>query len=132
MSINEEKLSENEIQEFFNSLNKENEERYINDIKNSSIKIWNYKNENGLTPLHQSISLDLYELSKEIILSVKNNLSQEEFITFINCRTNKGQTPLHYASFVGNIKLIRLLIQNGADTINIYLSLQFYISPFFK
>ena len=115
MSINEEKLSENEIQDFFNSLNKENEERYINDIKNSSIKIWNYKNENGLTPLHQSISLDLYELSKEIILSVKNNLSQEEFITFINCRTNKGQTPLHYASFVGNIKLIRLLIQNGAD-----------------
>ena len=115
MCINEEKLPEKETEDFFNSLTEENEEKYINYIKNSSIKIWNYKNENGLTPLHQSISLNLYELSKEIILSAKNNLSQEEFNLFINCRTNKGQTALHYASFVGNIKLIKLLFQNGAD-----------------
>ena len=115
MSKNEEQLPQQEVEDFFNSLNKETEEKYINDIKNLSIKIWNYKNENGLNPLHQSISLNLYELSKEIIFSVKNNLSQEEFNSFINCRTNKGQTPLHYASFVGDIKLIKLLIQNGAD-----------------
>jgi len=115
MCINEEKLPDKETEDFFNSLTEENEEKYINYIKNSSIKIWNYKNENGLTPLHQSISLNLYELSKEIILSAKNNLSQEEFNLFINCRTNKGQTALHYASFVGNIKLIKLLFQNGAD-----------------
>ena len=108
MSLSEKISSDNEIEDFFNSLTEENEEKYINYIKNSSIKIWNYKNENGLTPLHQSISLNLYELSKEIILSAKNNLSQEEFNLFINCRTNKGQTALHYASFVGNIKLIKL------------------------
>ena len=113
--MNNENITENEIQEFFDSLNKENEEKYINDIKNSSLKIWNYKDENGLTPLHQSISLELYKLSKEIIIFAKNNLSKEDFNSFINSRTNKGQTPLHYASFVGDIKLIKLLIQNGAD-----------------
>ena len=113
--MNNENITENQIHEFFDSLNKENEEKYINDIKNSSIKIWNYKNENGLTPLHQSISLELYKLSKEIIIFAKNNLSKEDIFLFINSKTNKGQTPLHYASFVGNIKLINLLIQNGAD-----------------
>ena len=113
--MNNENITENEIQEFFDSLNKENEEKYINDIKNSSLKIWNYKDENGLTPLHQSISLELYKLSKEIIIFAKNNLSKEDFNSFINSRTNKGQTPLHYASFVGDIKLIKLLIHNGAD-----------------
>ena len=113
--MNNENITENEIQEFFDSLNKENEEKYINDIKNSALKIWNYKDENGLTPLHQSISLELYKLSKEIIIFAKNNLSKEDFNSFINSRTNKGQTPLHYASFVGDIKLIKLLIQNGAD-----------------
>ena len=59
--------------------------------------------------------MNLYQLSKEIIEQAKKNLSQEEFFSFINCKTNKGQTPLHYASFVGNIKLIKILIQNGAD-----------------
>ena len=116
MSIDEKtSTTSKEVNEFFNSLNEDNEEKYINQIKNSSIKIWTYLNEDGLTPLHQSISLNLYELSKEIILSAKDNLSQKEFNSFINCGTNKGQTPLHYASFVGNIKLIKLLIENGAD-----------------
>ena len=115
MSINDKIESPNDIEQFFKSLNEENENEYINYIKNPSIKFWTFLDENGLTPLHQSISLNLYDLSKEMLITAKNNLSQEEFISFINSGTNKGQTPLHYASFVGNIKLIKLLIQNGAD-----------------
>ena len=115
MSINEKIESPNEIEQFFKSLNEENEKEYINYIKNPSIKFWKFLDENGLTPLHQSISLNLYDLSQEMLIAAKNNLSHEEFISFINSGTNKGQTPLHYASFVGNIKLIKLLIQNGAD-----------------
>ena len=115
MSLIEDITTSKENEDFFSSLNKENEEKYIDMLKNATIKIWTYINKDGLTPLHQSISLNLYELSKEIIISAKNNLTQKDFNSFINCRTNKGQTPLHYACFVGNIKLIKLLIQNGAD-----------------
>ena len=70
MSLSEKISSDNEIEEFFSSLNEENEEKVINSLKNSTIKIWTYINKDGLTPLHQSISLNLYELSKEIIISI--------------------------------------------------------------
>ena len=108
-------ISSSEIQEFFSSLDAQNEEKYISALKNSSLKLWTFLNEDNLTPLHQSISLNLFDLSKEIIEAAKKNLSQKDFITFINWKTNKGQTPIHYASFSGNIKIIKLLIQNGAD-----------------
>ena len=104
-----------EVEHFFISLSEENEGKYILALKNRTLKLWTFLNENSLTALHQSISLNLYELSKEIIISAQNNLSQKEYYEYINWKTNKGQTPLHYASFVGNIKLIKLLIQNGAD-----------------
>ena len=107
-------LSDN-IRDFFTSLNEENEEKYILGLKNKSLKLWTFYNKDGLTSLHQSISLNLFELSKEIIKSAHENLSQKDYSSFINWKTNKGQTPLHYASFVGNIKIIKLLIQNGAD-----------------
>lgn len=105
----------NKIQDFFSSLNSENEGKYILALKNDSLKLWTFLNEDNLTPLHQSISLNLFNLSKEIIEAAKKNLSQKDFFTFINWKNNKGQTPIHYASFVGNIKIIKLLIQNGAD-----------------
>ena len=84
MSINDKIESPNEIEQFFKSLNEENENEYINYIKNPSIKFWTFLDENGLTPLHQSISLNLYDLSKEMLITAKNNLSEEEFISFIN------------------------------------------------
>jgi ankyrin repeat protein len=115
MSSNIKNEPSEESKDFFESLTKENEQKYINYIKSSSIKFWNYFDDKGLSSLHKSISLHLYDLSRELIISAKNKLSKEEFNLFINYRTNKGQTPLHYASFVGDIKLIKLLIQNGAD-----------------
>ena len=115
MSSNITNESSEEIKEFFKLLNEDNEQKYIDLIKNSSIKFWNYFDENGLSPLHKSISLYLYNLSREMIITAKNKLSEEEFNIFINYKTNKGQTPLHYASFIGDIKLIKFLIQNGAD-----------------
>ena len=75
--------SSTEVQDFFSSLNEYNQEKYISALKNSSLKIWAFVNEEGLTSLHQSISLNLFELSKEIILSAKNHLSQKEFLSFI-------------------------------------------------
>ena len=41
MSFIDKKVSEKDVEELFNSLNESNEGKYINLIKNSSIKIWN-------------------------------------------------------------------------------------------
>jgi len=35
--------------------------------------------------------------------------------TWINYKNNQGSTALHYASYKGNIELINILIENGAD-----------------
>ena len=110
--------SSNEVKKFFISLCEENEGKYILALKNKTLKLWTFVNEDRLTSLHLSISLNLFELTKEIINSAQQNLSPKDFSEFINWKTNKGQTPLHYASFVGNIKLIKLLIQNGADILS--------------
>ena len=107
--------SSQEAIDFFALLDEKSEEKYILELKNSTLKLWTFMNEDGLTALHYSISLDLYKLTKELIESSKKNLPKKDFIDYINQKTNKGQTPLHYASFVGNIKIIKLLIQNDAD-----------------
>ena len=83
-NISKKSVSSEEIQDFFESLSLENEEKYIYDLKNKSLKLWTFINKDGLTSLHQSISLNLYELSEEIIISAHNNLSQKEFSSFIN------------------------------------------------
>lgn len=46
-------------------------------------------------------------------LSKENNL--EELSKFINKKSNEGLTALHYSSLRGNIKIIKLLLSNGAD-----------------
>ena len=46
---------------------------------------------------------------------VKKRISQEEFIKWINFKSNIGYTPLHYASYRGNNDVIKLLINNGAN-----------------
>jgi len=34
---------------------------------------------------------------------------------FISCKNNQGLTPLHYASYKGNLEILDLLLENGAD-----------------
>ena len=101
---------------------------YILDKKN---EIWKVKKGDDITVLHSACVLDNYKLIKLIIDSTKKRLDliSENPISpelkeandkilhdFINSRTETEHiTPLHYAAFRGNIKVIKLLIQNNAN-----------------
>lgn len=66
--------------------------------------------------MHSATFLNLTEAIKTIITETKKRLEDqlEVFKAFINDKTEKGLTPLHYASFRGNIIIASLLIENGA------------------
>ena len=84
---------------------------YIN-----SLKIWQIKDENGLTPLHYSVFRNNYDLTTIIINEVKKGLgmSSNKISNFINEKTNEGFTALHYAVNNGNLLIVQLLKQYGA------------------
>ena len=94
---------------------------YILDEKN---EIWNIKKGDDINILHSACVLDNFKMVKLIIettkkrlkLEQKNEANQKIFNDFINAKTEIEQlTPLHYAAYRGNIKLIELLIQNNAN-----------------
>jgi len=104
----------------------------ISFISKEENKIWNYKNNESLTLLHNACILDKAKVVETIVEQTKkrlnlipedSSLEEEEkakklqiFKEFINAKTeNDSLTALHYASFRGNIEIIRLLIANYAE-----------------
>ena len=122
----------NNVLEYINSNNTEKMSEFILSQEN---KIWEIKLSENLTLLHNACATDKTDIIITIIektkirlgLDDKNNnnsgLSQEEksnnlkiFKDFINAKTEgDNQTALHFASFRGNIKIIKLLIANYAE-----------------
>ena len=101
---------------------------YILDKKN---EIWNIKKGDDINILHSACVLDNFKFVKLIIEATKKRLeliseklispekkenSEKIFKDFINAKTEiEHLTPLHYAAYRGNIKVIELLIQNSAN-----------------
>ena len=103
---------------FFNYINNYKTDLIAQFLSNEiNYKIWTYilKEENEETVLHISIKNN----DKQIILLILNycqkNLSQDDFKILINKRNTKGVVALHYASFQGNIDILKYLINYGAD-----------------
>ena len=120
-----------EYDEIFDSISANDINKISQFILNKDNKIWEIKKPENLTVLHNACALDKTDVIITIIektkirlgLDNKSNLSPEEksenekiFKDFINEQTEgDNQTALHYASFRGNIKIIKLLIANHAD-----------------
>ena len=120
-----------EIENIFNLLSQEKIDELTNYILNENNQVWNLKRGEGITLLHNACIVDkfnvvetiLEQTKKRLHLTSDDNLSQEEkskneqiFKDFINAKTEGDNlTALHYASFRGNIKIIKLLIANFAD-----------------
>ena len=78
--------------------------------------IWNYVcvENNNSSVLNISVFTKNYEITKILIDYCKTN--NPEYLTqFINKENDLGIAPIHYASFKGDVKIIKLLIENGAD-----------------
>ena len=116
--IKNEELTEDEL--YFLELIKSNNYNKIKELLNinsSKIKIWEYrtKEKDNSTILHFSILYNNTKIISQIINYSKNFLSKEELNIFINKKNILGVTPIHLASYKGNIKIIDLLISNGCD-----------------
>lgn len=81
--------------------------QFIEDLlKNDSNTL--YTDNNGNNSLHLSI------LSRNIEI-INLILKYSEKTVIINSRTKIGETPLHYASNLQEIKIVKILLENGAD-----------------
>lgn len=87
--------------------------RFVNEP--AALRIWNeFKDkidpckpdEYGTTPLHAIAANGLVELLSIIVKIPGINL---------NVKTGSGNTPLHYAALNGNNKIIKILLDAGAD-----------------
>ena len=126
-NVSTEKININEIRK--NILDDESKLffGYINNYKTEIIKrylseekkheIWNYisKEENEETVIHISIKSRDINIISIILKYCQNNLSENDFRKFINKKNSKGVVALHYASFQGNVDIIKYLINYGAD-----------------
>ena len=120
-----------QVENVFNLVSQENIKELTSYILSEDNEIWNLKRGEDLTILHNACAIDNTKIAELIINQTKKrlkltnefSLSQEEknkneeiFKNFINAKTQGDSiTALHYASFRGNIKVIKLLIENYAD-----------------
>ena len=119
----------NKVLDFITSNDTEKMSEFILSKEN---KIWEIKLAENLTLLHNACATDKTDIIITIIEKTKirlgldnnnDNISQDEktknlqiFKDFINAKTEgDNQTALHFASFRGNIKIIKLLISNYAE-----------------
>ena len=102
---------------FFILIKNENINEIQNKLEDNTLQIWEYKDKDNedSSVLHISVFLDLTEITFLILNYIKKNISQDLFTSFINQKNKKGVIALHYASYKGNIKIIKKLIENNSN-----------------
>ena len=120
ININEIKknIVDDESKLFFGYINNYKTEIIQKFLSDESIhEIWNYisKEENEETVIHISIKTKDIHIISIILKYCQKNISKEDFRKLINKKNSKGVVPLHYASFQGNVDIIKYLINYGAD-----------------
>jgi ankyrin repeat protein len=126
-NISTEKININEIKKNIDDDESKSFFGYINNYKTDIIKkllsderkpeIWNYisEEENDETVIHISIKSNDIHIISVILKYCQTNLSEGDFAKLINKKNAKGVVALHYASFQGNVDIIKYLINYGAD-----------------
>ena len=109
--------TEDDEKYFFILIKNENINEIQNKLEDNTLQIWEYKDKDNedSSVLHISVFLDLTEITFLILNYIKKNISQDLFTSFINQKNKKGVIALHYASYKGNIKIIKKLIENNSN-----------------
>ena len=115
-SVEASSLSEiSKEEEIFDYIENENIEK-IKEMLSNKIQIWDYhsKENDNSTVLHISVFKKYFYITELFLEYCKDN-NKEGLKNFINEQNDLGVTAIHYAAFRGNVKIIKLLIENGAD-----------------
>ena len=107
-----------ESKKFFNNIYNYKTEEIKKFLSEETIhEIWKYisKEENEETVIHVAIKNDEKPIINIILKYCQTNLSEENFKKLINKKNTKGVVAIHYASFQGNIDIIKYLINYGAE-----------------
>ena len=106
---------EQEEDELFEDIDNEDDKKIEEFLKNKR-EIWKYKDKDNddSTVLHIAVYKKLYKIVEMIINYCKQN-NNDGLKQFINEQNKQGTTAIHFASFKGDVKIIELLIKNGAD-----------------
>ena len=106
-----------ELEQLLDDLeNLENFDSLISIISEPKNESWKYiePTKNG-SILHKIIKAYFFELAQRIIKIIKKITTPEEFLKFINHKNDKGMNILHLACYIGNMNLIKFLLENGID-----------------
>lgn len=83
---------------------------------NSSIPIVDIIDSRGYNLMHMICFKNIEEMGVFLMDKVNQTVTKEQVLVWINHRTDEdGFTALHFASFRGNLSIINLLLNNGAD-----------------
>lgn len=110
-------VSECEIKlKFFEAIVECNSNEVKKFLKNQNCKIWEWTENDGYTALHRSTFMDL-TLIIQLIFEELNNRGIEKSVIkqWINMESVQGFRCIHFASYRGNIDVIKMLIDYGAD-----------------
>ena len=103
------------VEDYLYKLNKGDINGCLFYVKKKEYKVLQLTDNLGFTILIKVAYLNSYEDCVDIIDIIINKFTKFEFICYINQKNKAGFTALHYACYNGNIKLIKLLVNNGAD-----------------
>ena len=105
-----------EKDEFFDCILNLEEEKLRNMLSQKNIPVWEFKDKDN----HNSSALNISVFKKslkitKLLIDYCKEKKPENLKDFIDMPNDQGIAPIHYASFRGEVPIIKLLIENGAD-----------------
>lgn len=100
---------------YFSAIESNNSIQLLDITYELNLNFWEFEDNNGNNGLILACFLDFENIVKVLLSILKQKLNQNDFTIFLNNRNDKGLSALHWASYRGNINIIKLLTDEKAD-----------------